>query len=65
MNLNQIFNLLITYFIRIMKTFGFNNYSPDDILVKIDRAAMASSIETRIPLLDHKLIKHVEFSAQR
>ncbi len=34
-------------------------YLPDDILVKIDRAAMASSIETRIPLLDHKLIKHV------
>lgn len=44
-----------------MQRLDIQTYLPEDLLVKVDRASMANSLEVRAPLLDHELL---EFAAR-
>ena len=51
-----VFNNADIDFQRSMMFTDMSRYMTDDILVKVDRAAMYNNLETRVPLLNHELV---------
>ncbi|MFX0132293.1 MAG: asparagine synthase (glutamine-hydrolyzing) [Candidatus Hodarchaeota archaeon] len=58
-NIDYKYGMDISNSIKKLQFFDFKTFLVDHILVKVDRASMAYSIELRVPFLDHNLIEYI------
>jgi asparagine synthase (glutamine-hydrolysing) len=45
-------------FVSCLQYVDVHHYLPEDILTKVDRTSMLTSLESRVPLLDHVVMEH-------
>jgi asparagine synthase (glutamine-hydrolysing) len=45
-------------YVSTLQYLDVHHYLPEDILAKVDRTSMLTSLETRVPLLDHVVMEH-------
>ena len=46
-------------YVSVLQYVDVHSYLPDDILAKVDRTSMLTSLESRVPLLDHVVMEEV------
>ena len=58
-NLNSLIRTNKNSLIKSVLDFEYNFFLKEMMLLKIDRASMANSLEVRSPFVDHRLIEYI------